>query len=70
MKALRGIKVKKVSCGAEHSAVVTDSGKVYLWGNVENLVNRVSNLDVIKTSIAVLTFPSFYRRKYLIHKRE
>ena len=70
VKALRGIKVKKVSCGAEHSAVVTDSGKVYLWGNVENLVNRVSNLDVIKSSIAVLTFPSFYRRKYLIHKRE
>ena len=27
-----GVKVKDFSCGQEHSAILTDDGRIYTWG--------------------------------------
>mmetsp|Transcript_18157 Transcript_18157/g.23892 ORF Transcript_18157/g.23892 Transcript_18157/m.23892 type:complete len:547 (+) Transcript_18157:211-1851(+) len=36
VEALSGVQVRQIACGSRHTAVLTDQGEVYTWGDKEN----------------------------------
>jgi len=50
IEELAQIKLKELSCGAYHSAVLTDKGEVYVWGqNIEGQCGLGENVEEIST---------------------
>lgn len=41
VEALVGLPVSQIACGSRHTAIITNSGTVFTWGDKENVCSNV-----------------------------